>query len=85
MISKSLGGNPITFTAEEQRLEFQGISVETQRLRTVTAHLSDFCGDFVCIYHTGGDDSVQSMLLTNDEARYLHDVLGTIIKHWGNV
>lgn len=68
--------------ADERRLEFRGDTIGTQRLHIVTAHLSDLCGDFVCVYHRHGDDSETNMLFTNDEARYLHDVLGDIIQRW---
>ena len=67
---------------DEIRLSFQGASIPTQRLRIVTAHLSDLCGDFVCVYHTGGDDSVESMLWTNEEARYVCEVLQMILAAW---
>ena len=69
---------PVTFDADEVRRTFQGTSIDTQRMRIVTGSLSRFCADHLCIYHTGGDNSVDDMLLTNGEGRYLLEVLTEI-------
>jgi hypothetical protein len=66
----------------ERRLKFVGAAIATQRLRIETAQLSDLCGDFVCVYHSHGDDSVTNMLFTNEEARYLSETLLKIISAW---
>lgn len=74
--------NNIVLDEKEIRLKFKGQTIETQRLRIVTANLSEFCADFVCVYHTGGDNSAESMLFTNEEARYLLDLLHQIVTTW---
>lgn len=66
----------------EERLVFHGRDVDTQRLKVVTEHLSDFTGDFVHVYHSWGDDSVTDMIFTNHEARWLHAVLTRILNTW---
>ena len=69
---------PTTFDADDVRLTFQGTGIDAQRMRIVTASLSQFCADHICIYHTGGDNSVEDLLLTNSEGRYLLEVLTQI-------
>lgn len=57
---------------------FQGPDLENQRLRVTVEHWSDFCGDFVHVFHSHGDDSVTDMVFTYEEGKYLLGVLETI-------
>ena len=69
-------------TRTTKRLEFKGDTVETQRIRVTTEHLSEFTGDFVQVFHSWGDNSTTAMLFTNEEARYVAEVLSKIIASW---
>jgi hypothetical protein len=60
-------------------MTFEGKTVATQRVRVDTEVESTIeTQPFVWLRHQGGDGTVDCILLTPDEARFVRDALNTI-------
>jgi len=56
--------------------EFHGTDIENQTIQVVTERRSELT--FVHVYHAWGSGAITDMLFTEDEARFLRDVLVTL-------